>query len=244
MPWLSLLSILFLLAVHLSVGYLRLSRIPRSRWLSLAGGISVTYIFLHVLPEFAVYQDVLAESTRLKWMADLEHHIYSFALLGLVAFYAMERAAKRARDTHRDPEGDHDRHGVRIFWVHIASFVLYNGIIGYLIVWREDQTTLGLLYYVVAMAFHFIVTDYALYDHYQELYRTRGRWLVVTALVVGWVLGLVVEIPEVFIGMIFSFLAGGVIMNVLKEELPGERQSNIRAFVVGVIAYALLLLAT
>ncbi|WP_198664806.1 hypothetical protein [Lewinella sp. IMCC34191] len=232
------------MSVHLFVGYLRLSRIPRSRWLSLAGGTSVTYIFLHVLPEFAEYQEVLAETERIEWFSYLEHHVYSFALLGLVTFYALERAAKRARDTKRDPDNDHTHHDVRIFWIHMASFMLYNGIIGYLLVWREDQTDLGLLYFVVAMAFHFMVTDYGLYDHYREIYKTRGRWLVVGALIGGWVLGLLGRIPEVFIGMIFSFLAGGVIMNVLKEELPEERRSNLWAFIGGVGAYATLLVAT
>ena len=244
MPLLSLLSILLLTAVHLFVGGLRLPRIPRSRWLSLAGGISVTYIFLHVLPEFAVYQEVLAEDQRVPFLQYLELHVYAFALLGLVVFYALERAAKRSRESRREPHNGHTRLSVRVYWIHILSFVVYNGIIGYLLVWREDQTGLGLLYYVVAMAFHFMVTDYGLYDHYREMYRHSGRWLVVGALIGGWVIGQIDRIPEVFIGMIFSFLASGVIMNVLKEELPEERRSNIWAFIVGVAAYSLLLAAT
>ncbi|WP_116128278.1 hypothetical protein [Lewinella sp. IMCC34183] len=244
MPPYSLLSLLLLLGVHLSVGYLRLSRIPRSRWLSLAGGISVAYIFLHVLPEFAVYQEILSGNEKIGWLAYLEYHVYSFALLGLVVFYALERAAKRSRETHREPHNDHGEHNVKMFWIHIVSFMLYNGIIGYLLVWREDQTLLGLLYYVVAMAFHFVVTDYGLYDHYRARYRRPGRWLVAAALVSGWVLGLLGRISPAFIGIIFAFLAGGVIMNVLKEELPEERRSNIWAFVGGVGAYSLLLVAT
>ena len=244
MPLYSLLAIVLLVGVHLFVGWFRLSRLPRSRWLSLAGGISVTYIFLHVLPEFAAYQEVLAGNERIPFLQYLEHHVYAFALLGLVVFYALERAAKRSQEPRRDPDYDHREGSSRIFWIHILSFMLYNAIIGYLLVWREDQTTLGLLYYVVAMAFHFMVTDYGLYDHYRDMYRTSGRWLVVAALVGGWVLGLVERIPEVYIGMIFSFLAGGVIMNVLKEELPEERRSNLGAFVAGVVAYAVLLAAT
>ena len=240
----SVLSILVLVSVHLFVGYLRLSRIPRSRWLSLAGGISVTYIFLHVLPEFAEYQVVLADTERVAFFSYLEHHVYAFALLGLVVFYALERAAKRSRESDRQPDNDHRKHSVQVFWIHIGSFILYNAIIGYFLVQREDQTTLGLLYYVVAMAFHFMVTDYGLYDHYRESYRRRGRWLVVAALIGGWVLGLIGRVPEVFIGMIFAFLAGGVIMNVLKEELPEERRSNIWAFACGVVGYAVLLLIT
>ncbi len=240
----SLISIVLLVLVHLFVSRLGLSGIPRSKWLSLGGGISVTYIFLHVLPEFAEYQEMFAEHRTGFVLNFMEHHIYGFALLGLVVFYGLERAAKRGPQSHREPRDGDEEYGTRIFWIHMFSFMVYNGIIGYLLWWREDQSILGLVYYVLAMAFHFLVTDYSLCEHYRELYRRRGRWVVVAALVGGWVLGLTVEIKEIHVGMIFAFVAGGVIMNVLKEELPEERKSNIWAFLTGVLAYAVLLIAT
>ncbi|NJB86776.1 zinc transporter ZupT [Lewinella marina] len=240
----SLISITVLILVHLFVSRLGLSGIPRSKWLSLGGGISVTYVFLHVLPEFAEYQEMYTEHAASPLLSFMEHHIYGFALLGLVAFYGLERAAMRSSQTEREPHNDHEEHDTRIFWIHMFSFMVYNGIIGYLLWWREDQSTLGLVYYVLAMAFHFMVTDFGLYEHYRELYRRRGRWLVVAALLGGWLLGLTVEIEEIHIGMIFAFVAGGIIMNVLKEELPEERKSNLWAFLTGVAVYAALLIAT
>jgi hypothetical protein len=38
-------------------------------------------------------------------------------------------------------------------------------------------------------------------------------------------------------------MAGGVILNVLKEELPEERQSKFWAFALGAAIYAALLVA-
>jgi zinc transporter ZupT len=55
--------------------------------------------------------------------------------------------------------------------------------------------------------------------------------------------GLVTEISEAALGVLFAFLAGGVIMNVLKEELPEERESRFWAFVLGAGLYAGVLLA-
>ena len=40
------------------------------------------------------------------------------------------------------------------------------------------------------------------------------------------------------------FLAGHVVLNVLKEELPEDRESKFSAFALGSGAYAALLLAT
>jgi hypothetical protein len=57
----------FLALVHAIGGRLRfLDVIPRSTWLSLAGGISAAYVFFHLLPELAAGQRALG--------GPLEHH--------------------------------------------------------------------------------------------------------------------------------------------------------------------------
>jgi zinc transporter ZupT len=59
---------------------------------------------------------------------------------------------------------------------------------------------------------------------------------------VGWAVGLFFEISEAAIAVLFGFLAGGVIMNVLKEELPEERESRFWAFALGAALYTVVLL--
>ncbi|MBM6583594.1 hypothetical protein ILT44_25680 [Microvirga sp. BT689] len=49
--------------IHLFIGKLHfLDVVPRSRWLSLAGGVAVSYIFLHILPELSAHQATFAEA--------------------------------------------------------------------------------------------------------------------------------------------------------------------------------------
>ena len=50
------------------------------------------------------------------------------------------------------------------------------------------------------------------------------------------------HLSEVITGFLFAFLAGGVTLNVLKEELPEERQSRFWPFLLGAAGYAALLL--
>lgn len=58
MLWLSLFFVIGFIAIHLfSKNMLFLKALPRSRFLSIAGGISVAYVFLHLLPELGVFQD-------------------------------------------------------------------------------------------------------------------------------------------------------------------------------------------
>jgi hypothetical protein len=95
-----------LAAVHLLAGKLRfLDRIPRSRWLSFGSGISVAYVFVHLLPELAAGQQVLDEAGA-PLLAAIESHIWLMALLGLVVFYGLERAAKHSRPRNPASPGE------------------------------------------------------------------------------------------------------------------------------------------
>jgi len=234
----SLAAIVALALVHVFVGKLRfLEGTPRSAWLSVAGGVSVAYVFVHLLPELNEAQETLAGGLEF-----LEHHVYLLALVGLVLFYGLERAAATARRRGRLTEGE----GVAssgVFWLHVGSFAAYNALIGYLIHERgegEGQRSLAL--FAIAMGLHFVVNDYGLREHYRNDYDRIARWVFASALVLGWAIGFSGTVSEEARSILLAFLAGGVVLNVLKEELPEERESRFWAFVIGAAGYTALLL--
>lgn len=223
--------------VHLfSYKLLFLRGIPRSPWLSAAGGISVAYVFLHILPELSERQGDI-EGVGGLGLVFLEHHVYLMALAGLALFYLLERAAKSST------ERGGDSRGAMVFWLHIASFSLYNALIGYLLLHRETAGLQGLLLYALALTLHFVVNDYGLREDHKRDYDRIGRWILAVAICVGWVVGLMTEIHEAVLSVLFAFLAGSIVLNVLKEELPRERKSRAWAFLLGAATYAALLLA-
>jgi hypothetical protein len=60
---LPVLAAAVMVTVHLVAGRLRfLDVIQRSRWLSIAGGVSVAYIFVHLLPELSAGQEIIQGS--------------------------------------------------------------------------------------------------------------------------------------------------------------------------------------
>ncbi len=230
-----------LAAVHLLSGWMRfLSVLPRSRWLSAAGGISVAYVFVHLLPDLAEEQEaireVLGESFNF-----LEYHVFLVALIGLAVFYGLERAAKTSRRRKR-AAGEDDSTEAGVFSLHITSFALYNALIGYLLPHREEGGSGNLAFFAVAMGVHFVVNDFGLREDHRGAYERVGRWLLAAAVIAGWTVGLFFEFSEAALAVLFAFLAGGVIMNVLKEELPEERESRFWAFALGALGYAALLL--
>ena len=128
--------------------------------------------------------------------------------------------------------------------MHVSSFFCYNALIGYLLIHRERPGVMSLMLYFVAMAMHFLVNDYGLRQDHKQRYDHIGRWLLAGAIVTGWTVGMITQIHQAAIAILFSFLAGSVMLNVLKEELPEQRQSNFWAFALGAAAYASLLLIT
>ena len=232
-----------LAAVHLFAGRLRfLDVVPRSRLLSLAGGASVAYVFVHALPELERVGATL--DRRVGALAFVEEHAYLVALLGFVVYYGLERFVRRSgsRRSGADASGGGTPVPEGVFWLHVGSFVVYNGLVGYLLFHREAPGIGALALFAIAMGLHFVVNDYGLRDHHRETYHRYGRWLLAGAVVVGGALGALTEVDRAALGALFAFLAGGVVLNVIKEELPPERESRFSAFAAGAGAYAALLL--
>ncbi|MCX2738784.1 hypothetical protein [Pontibacter anaerobius] len=238
----SIWPVLALAFIHFFGTRLRfLAGVPRSVWLSSAGGVSVAYVFLHLFPELSEGQEHVSQ---LNWAEQfLNHHVYLMALIGLAVFYGLERVVveekyKEKREVRKEP-----RHQKGVFWLHIGSFCIYNALIGYILFEREEGSVQNLLLFSVAMALHFVVNDFGLQEHHKDSYRRFGRWVLVAALVAGWGVGYVVELSHTLVVLVMAFVGGGVILNVLKEELPEERESRYWAFMLGAGLYAILLLS-
>ncbi|MEW6704673.1 MAG: hypothetical protein AB1430_07475 [Pseudomonadota bacterium] len=238
-PLPALLALAAFIAVHLLIGRMRFLRaIPRSRWLSAAGGVSVAYVFLQLLPELHQGQRVLAGASPVRAFA--EHHAYLVALAGLSAFYGLERLAVSSR-RHRGAQGTGTT-STGVFWLHIGAFASYNALVGYLLAQREDHGPRDLALYALAMALHFVVADHGLREHHRDRYDRIGRWLLGAAAALGWAAGLSMRVEEALLAVFVAFLSGGIVLNVLKEELPEERESRFSAFLAGASAYALVIL--
>ena len=234
-----------LAGVHLVGGRLTfLDRLPRSRWLSVAGGVAVAYAVVHLLPELAeVHAGLAGAAGGSRWAA--EHAGYLVALLGLACFYGLERLATRTADPPDGADGDRSE-GVRrpppaVFWLHAGSYAAYNLLFGVLLAEREDGSARSLALFAAAIALHFVVNDHGLRSHHPVLYPRFGRWLVAAAIPVGWAVGSFLPLPPAGLDAALGFLIGGVLLNTFKEELPAERQSRYWAFVGGCAAYAAVL---
>lgn len=236
----------FLLATSLGLVHILasrtqwLGRIPQCWWVSIAGGVSIAYIFLDILPELSKAQAEV-EHSSLPFLAYLEDHVYILALAGLAIFYGLEKLALKSRSHHyRTTGNDHTHPG--IFWIHVGSFSLYNGILGLLLWEAENHGLIACLLLFFALALHFFVNDIGLREHHKQAYDRFGRWILATAILLGWALGHRFHGNAAAVAVIWALVAGGVILNVLKEELPSEQESHFGMFIAGAACYSVLLL--
>jgi hypothetical protein len=241
----TLAGVALFVMVHVFGGKLTFqSRTPRSVWLSAAGGVSVSYVFVLVLPELALRQQAFEDraSAAGAWSSALENHAYLIAMLGLGLFYGIERFVQSAGRSMRGEERGETP--LPVFWLHLAVFACYNVLIGYLLVHRGEADVRGTALYAVAMAVHFFANDQSLREEHGDIYHRHGRWLLAAAAVLGYLIGISTAMAPLLIDSLFALLAGSVILNVLKEELPEGRRSRFLAFATGAGVYTTLLMAT
>lgn len=236
----------FFVLIHVFGNRLKfLDTVPRSAWLSVAGGVSVAYVFVHLLPELAAHQENVEQGIGpgRGLLTAIETHAYHVALIGLAVFYGLDRLARQSALVSQRASGE-KRPSIGVFWIHLGAFAVYNLLIGYLLVHREESDPRGLVIYAVALGLHFIVNDQGLREHHGEVYDRKGRWLLAVAPLAGWLVGVATTVSQLLLAALFAFLAGGVVLNVLKEELPEDRESRFWAFALGAASYAALLLLT
>ena len=213
--------------------------VPRSRWLSFAGGVAVTYVFLKLLPELTKAQrEIMHHHPSAAWLR--EHMLFVVALVGATLLFGIERAAKRTKE-QRKSRGEEPRSAAWVFWLHTAVMSVYVAFIAYLL-FREGKQrplTVGVLGGV--MALHFTGIAVALADDYRSLQSRWGRWLLAASVLAGAAVGYARKVPDIVYHVVLAVLAGAVIFSVIKEEIPPEQQSRFWALAVGVaVAGALL----
>ncbi|WP_204103011.1 MULTISPECIES: hypothetical protein [Spirulina sp. CCY15215] len=245
-PILPILAVIFpilLALINIYVGKMEwLNKIiPEFRWISLGAGVSIAYVFLDILPELSTAQMEIEES-GLMWLTFWEKHAYLLALVGLALFYGLELLADNSRKANLQASGE-DCTSQGVFWVHIGAFAFYNALIGELLSNTEEKGLVPAILLSVALTLHFLINDRSLREHHKKPYDKIGRWVLAGALIAGWVIGSAFHLPEAFLAVLWGLVAGGLILNVLKEELPDSKESCFPSFIMGAGIYAILLLS-
>lgn len=220
-----------------------------AKFSSFVGGISIAYVFFHLLPTLIHYQEDISEKFHLT-SASAFQLIFGVILLGLIVFYFLEVAMQSTklsmaieRLNHRTISDDRfEQRHQRIFWAHIGSYALYNIIIGILLADHRFETSTTAIFYLVAVGLHFFTNDWVLRRHFTSLYDKYGRLLISVTVLIGWLIGSTLHIDHTIIALLEAFVSGGLILNAIKDELPQCRGNNFSIFLIGTVLYSSILI--
>lgn len=225
----SVIAVGVLAALHLFAPRWRADALEHPIGLSIAGGVSVAYVLVHLLPELAQEQRewlVAWTHPRFHW---LDRQVYLAALIGLLIGLGIDYLTEERRAP-----------GPR-FWLNLTLAGAYNVIIG--AVAFRGHTSMALVFAVVAFGAHSLVSDHSLHVRYGDAFVRYGRWVLAGALLLGWALTVAIEPHLVVIAALLGLLSGGMILSALGEELPAKHEGRFSYFVIGATSYAVLLLA-
>jgi len=239
----SVVTLLVLMAIYLFAGKLEFSHVHYYRnWISFSAGVSIAYVFLHLLPEFSLYQSQLPQiEAPISFSAILDNRVYIMSLIGLLVYAGLERLIYFSHIKTNGSANSSELHS-KLIYFHIAGYFIYNVLIGYLVVYEATLGLLAVLLFMIAMGLHFFVITHSLYESYGEYFSQKSRGLLASGIAIGWLIGSTLDVPKNIKIILFSFLAGGMIVNIIREEMPSGKNNHYWPFVVGVLGYTVLLL--
>jgi zinc transporter ZupT len=236
--WVAFEAMIFLMFFHYLSPWFA-NRLPKKgrSFVSFSGGVAVAYVFLHMLPDLVEYNKPIgAFLIRNAWLTSFtELFIYIVALLGFLVYYGLDLFAERYRDAGHDD--------VFVYALHLGMFCLYNFLITYTMSLRAQSSMPATCVFTVAMALHFVLTDRKFCRFYTARFKHLGRFLLMLALFFGWLGSVIFDPVNVLVSaFMLAFLAGSILLNVFREELPATRLTNYYWFSFGIICITLTLL--
>lgn len=222
------ISLVIFILVHLYANKITLMGwLWHGRFLSFASGVSFAYVFVDLLPAVSAGQPVLKESFQ-GILPYFDRHAYVIALIGVLFYYGLQRISSKGSD--------------RAYWASLTGYGIFNFFVGASLADPENPDIRPLGLFTIALALHYFVHDHNLREDHPVAYDDRGRWLLSGALFCGWLAGLFIVIPPMVIALVVAFVAGGMLMNVMRYELPQKRAGNYPYFVLGAFIYTVILL--
>lgn len=221
-------ALLVLAVIHLMSNQPAITNwIWRGNFLSFAAGISFAYVFVDLLPSLEQGQ------TAIKKVFDnlipyFDKHAYLIALFGVLFYYGLHTASKTK--INRD------------FWLEMIGYVLFNFFVGASLADSSNPDIQPIILFTVAIGLHYFVHDHNVGEDNELLYQQTCRWVLVVALFGGYLVGYLTHIPDAIGAILMSFIAGGVILNTLRYELPKRQQVGFPYFVFGALLYTALII--
>jgi zinc transporter ZupT len=189
---------------------------------SFIAGISITYIFLLLLPE--VYEGI----------ESLSNFLFLFILAGFAGFHLIEKHIYQ----HRSKEILQEQ----LRTAHSTTFFIYHFVIGILLVELVSINVLSGVLFFIPILFHTAVSSASLKGIHVSI---RERMILKLVLSLSTLFGVLLAyslmIPSNILHALLGFIVGSLLYIVIKDSIPRETEGKAAYFVLGIIIYAIII---
>lgn len=218
-----LISLSVLVAIHLFANRPEiLGWVWRGKFLSFASGVSLSYIFVDLLPALEKGEPVL-KRTFDPVIPYLELHTYLIALTGILFYYGIQS------------RGSSKRHQ----WLPVSGYLIFNFFIGASLSDSSNPEIQPLALFTIAIGLHYFIRD-----HLAKVLKNRIILAsLIFALLAGYLIGFLTKIPDAATAIGISFVGGGILLNIFQYKLPKQEKGGYYYFVCGAVIYTSILLS-
>jgi|TARA_B100001964_G_scaffold245063_1_gene329612 hypothetical protein len=191
----------------------------KMKFISVSAGVSVSYIFLILLPE--IYSGSM-EISKLLFLAIL----FGFGVFHLIEKYIRQNFTGPAlRKEHR--------------LVHSLTSFVYFFVVGFLLVKLTEQNgDLGAVLLFIPIALHIII-DSLPRRHTKNHYL---RALSASSPFLGAILASFIDVGKTGEVILLGIVGGALLYTVVRESLPREREGRPMYFITGLLVFTILIL--
>lgn len=196
----------------------------RVRILSLSTGVSITYIFVQLLPEF---QRIAIETSEM---------IFVFPLIGFSAIHLTEKYLAKSDLSSKQVKEDYAE-------LHSGFLFFYHSAIGYLIASLLASSTISGLLFFLPIVLHTAVSSLSTSEIHEEFVSSNWiKTILALAPITGVLLHVYGLLSEGLFNPIFGTAIGMFFYVAVRDSIPSGEKGRPLEYVIGAGAYLAVIL--
>ncbi len=214
-----IISILHYLSDFISLKFIKY----KEKILSFGAGISITYLFLELLPQ-------MHEATK-----SLRGIGYISILVGFALFHLIEKYVYQ--HSKREERIEKLRH------IHSAGFFIYYFIIGVVLYYFIERSPVEGTLFLIPLVFHSAVSSASFQEIHKKLREKQHvRLFLSSSTIMGVLIAIYIGVSQNIYYAMLGFVVGVLFYIIIKDILPEQKEGDPKYFLAGMILFVLLLL--
>lgn len=202
-------------------------------WIPFTGGVAIGYVFLYLLPKLSDYTYYIkVDAVQGTWEI-LDYRVYLYGLLGFTFYYFVDQYKAQENGKYIEP-----------VILHASGFFIYSMLTGYNLANWSRPGLIPVFLAGGALTLHLLAVNHQVRKWHTIAFDNYFRWLFALALIIGWGIGILLDIPRELGIAVTGMLSGGIITNIMNEELPDKEPRKILPFIAGVVLIILVAVFT